>query len=133
MSPEEAIKIIKSECYVANLMNLDRTIMVNTALDVVVKVIESQLQQRNCESCKHSNNGRCAYTEECHECMWENKYEPQCKHGKWRWELAPNGWANHICSECGFKENTDIHVKLNWQYCPNCGARMIQESGDEKT
>lgn len=50
--------------------------------------------------------------------------QPQRKRGKWLWELAPNGWANHICSECGFKENTDIHVKLNWQFCPNCGADM---------
>ncbi len=51
---------------------------------------------------------------------------PQRKRGKWLWELASNGWANHICSECGFKENTDIHVKLNWRYCPKCGAEMIE-------
>lgn len=44
--------------------------------------------------------------------------------GHWKWELASNGWANHICSECGFKENTDIHVKLNWKFCPKCGAEM---------
>lgn len=32
---------------------------------------------RNCSSCKHSDNGKCAYTEECHECMWDNKYDQQ--------------------------------------------------------
>ena len=51
---------------------------------------------------------------------------PQQRTGHWRWELASNGWANHICSKCGFKENTDIHVKLNWRYCPNCGAKMVE-------
>ena len=49
-------------------------------------------------------------------------------HGKWLWELADNGWADHICSVCGYTENTDIHVGLGWRYCPNCGARMDGES-----
>ena len=129
--------------------------------------------ERDCKTCKHSINGYCAGTEECHECMWDNKYEqqpcgdaisredtinkmneliaeyipimpigwtlplniartinempsvtPQPKIGYWKWQLADNGWANHICSECGFKHNTDIHVTLNWKYCPNCGAKM---------
>lgn len=43
--------------------------------DDVIRVLEQQ--SRDCKSCKHSNNGKCAYTEECHECMWENKYEQQ--------------------------------------------------------
>lgn len=29
---------------------------------------------RDCKTCGHSNSGKCAYTEECHECMWVNKY-----------------------------------------------------------
>lgn len=32
-------------------------------------------QLRDCKTCKHSDNGNCAYTEECHECMWERKHE----------------------------------------------------------
>ena len=39
----------------------------------------------------------------------------------WKWELADNGWADHVCPFCGFRENTDIHVHLDWKYCPNCG------------
>ena len=46
------------------------------------------------------------------------------KNGKWLWKLADNGWADHICSECGYTENTDIHVSLGYRYCPNCGAYM---------
>ena len=49
------------------------------------------------------------------------------KHGKWMWEMADNGWANHICSECGWTKNTDIHVYLDYNYCPVCGARMEGE------
>ena len=29
---------------------------------------------RDCKTCGHSNGGKCAYTEECHECMLESKY-----------------------------------------------------------
>lgn len=54
------------------------------------------------------------------------------KKGKWLWELADNGWADHICSECGWKKNTDIHVSLGYNYCPNCGADMRVEK-NEKT
>ena len=49
------------------------------------------------------------------------------KHGKWKWEMADNGWANHICSECGWTKNTDIHVYLDYNYCPVCGAMMEGE------
>ena len=46
------------------------------------------------------------------------------KHGEWLWELADNGWADHICSLCGWTENTDIHVSIGYKYCPCCGAKM---------
>lgn len=49
--------------------------------------------------------------------------------GKWLWGLAENGWANHVCSNCGWTKNTDVHVMLGYDYCPNCGAEM---SGGEK-
>lgn len=49
------------------------------------------------------------------------------KKGHWIWSLADNGWADHTCSECGFCENTDIHVKLDWKYCPKCGTEMEVE------
>ena len=46
------------------------------------------------------------------------------RHGRWEWEFPNNGWANLICSECGYTKNTDIHVRLGYRFCPNCGARM---------
>lgn len=52
------------------------------------------------------------------------------KTGKWEWELADNGWANHICSNCGYTKNTDIHVYLGYNFCPNCGCDMRSKDGE---
>ena len=40
MTSEEAINIIKSECYVFNPLNFDRSTMVNTALDMAIKALK---------------------------------------------------------------------------------------------
>lgn len=53
--------------------------------------------------------------------------EPR-KPSEWIWKPADNGWADHICSNCGYTENTDIHVKLDWKYCPGCGSYMRRKS-----
>lgn len=45
----------------------------NDAVDNAPVIIEADTT-RDCKTCGHSNNGKCAYTEECHECMWVNKY-----------------------------------------------------------
>ena len=42
MTSDEAIDIIKSECYVFNPLNFDRSTMVNTALDMAIKALEQQ-------------------------------------------------------------------------------------------
>lgn len=39
MTNEEAIDIIKSECYVFNPLNFDRSTMIDTALDMAVKAL----------------------------------------------------------------------------------------------
>lgn len=48
---------------------------------------------------------------------------PEKKHtkGVWFWRLAENGWADWICSNCGWTENVDIHVTLDYKFCPYCG------------
>ena len=42
MTNKEAKEIIKSECYVFNPLNLDRTTKINTALDMAIKALEQQ-------------------------------------------------------------------------------------------
>lgn len=49
-------------------------------------------------------------------------------HGKWETEIDDElGILKHTCQACGFVKRTDIHVALNWNYCPNCGAKMDLE------
>ena len=45
MNRKEAIDVIKSECYVFNPLNFDRSATINTALDMAIKV----LKQESCE------------------------------------------------------------------------------------
>ena len=40
------------------------------------------------------------------------------------WILTIEDWNKWTCSECGFKERTDIHVTLGYRFCPKCGAKM---------
>lgn len=48
------------------------------------------------------------------------------KTGHWIYELED--WNKWTCSECGWSMRTDVHVKLGYKYCPNCGARMEGEN-----
>ena len=47
-----------------------------------VPVIIEADTTRDCKTCGHSNDGKCAFTEECHECMWVNKYIEADKEGE---------------------------------------------------
>ena len=42
MTNKEAKEIIKSECYVFNPLDFDKSTMVNTALDMAIKALEKQ-------------------------------------------------------------------------------------------
>ena len=42
MTREEAISVIKSECYIFNPLDFDRTTKINTALDVAIEALEKQ-------------------------------------------------------------------------------------------
>lgn len=50
--------------------------------------------------------------------------------GEWKSDLDSCGWINHTCSHCGYEKLTDIHVSLDWNFCPNCGADMRGEKHD---
>ena len=42
MTREEAIGVIKSECYVFNPLDFDRSTKINTALDMAIEALEKQ-------------------------------------------------------------------------------------------
>ena len=42
MTNAKAIEVIRSECYVASPINIDRAILVNTALDTAIKALEQR-------------------------------------------------------------------------------------------
>ena len=50
------------------------------SIDNAPTIIEADTT-RDCKTCGHSNDGKCAGTEECHECMWVNKYIEADKEG----------------------------------------------------
>ena len=55
---------------------------------------------------------------------FKKDYNPD-KATKYLYKFADNGWADHICAECGYTENTDVHVSLDWKFCPGCGRRIV--------
>ena len=48
------------------------------------------------------------------------------------WILSIEDWNKWTCSECGYSERTDIHVSLGYDYCPKCGARMVEPQESEE-
>lgn len=52
---EKAINIVKSECYVNSPLNLDRSMMINEALDILIGA--AQKYDEECESHKEEQNG----------------------------------------------------------------------------
>lgn len=43
---------------------------------------------------------------------------------KWKIDIDDQGWLSHKCTNCGYTKRTDVHVSLDWKYCPMCGAKM---------
>ena len=59
MTAEEAIKIIKEECYVSNLLDIDKTIFINTALDVAVRALKYVQDDDYCVISKEAYSDLC--------------------------------------------------------------------------
>ena len=76
-------------------------------------------------------NGDTVYAVRMSDIRQLSSVNPQPKTGHWIWELED--WNKWICSECGWSKRTDVHVRLGYDFCPSCGARMIdtQERSEE--
>ena len=57
----------------------------------------------------------------------------QARHGLWddtgRYTFTDGSLAIR-CTECGAALHLDEWEKYNWNYCPNCGAKMDGESDE---
>lgn len=81
MTKEDAVRIIKSECYVFNPMNLDRTAMINKALDKAIESLsEDSVNVVRCKDCFNYRYGKCGLTDAG---MLDTDF---CSYGE-RWEV----------------------------------------------
>ena len=43
------------------------------------------------------------------------------------WRLADNGWADTYCNNCGWTYNHDVHVGVDYMFCPRCGGSVKKD------
>ena len=93
MTSDEAIDIIKSECYAFNPFNFDRSTMVNTALDMAIKALEQE-----------PKTGQWVFIDKAH----KHAYCSECGYGNV--DLF-NGRPHNYCPNCGAKmDQEQYHV-----------------------
>ena len=125
---DEAIRVIKSECYIFNLLNLDRTTIVNTALDKAVEALKAEpcedaisREAAFDEIIWNSDNGLIDANEAIEALRKLPAVEPERKKGKWKY--TADGYP--VCTRCGGESCGHGGVKgYETKFCPNCGAKM---------
>lgn len=129
MTNEKAIEIIKSECYVADFMNLDRTRMVNMALDKAVEALKDKVKElekpsKDCISVMQLLNNLHHYFPKGFENdeWWNSTHVLQaikeCNPNLFDVNYVPDTNVGNIDCECLC--GTDIKTP----FCPCCGAKM---------
>lgn len=97
---EEAISIIKSECYAFNPLNLDRSTKVNTALDMAIEVLSKKCHNLNKDY------------DDCDQFVCSN-----CGIELQDWHAVERS-----------EDDGDItYHEYEFRFCPNCGARIVKE------
>lgn len=110
---------------------------------------KSYIGETNCVDCKYygsvGEGEEIPYTEACHSRethkMAIKALEQELKTGHWlthkeycdKNNLLPSGLGSYFwCSECDCGIDSKVFYMVNYNYCPNCGAKMVesQESGE---
>ena len=123
MTNKEAIEIIKSECYIFNPLNFDRSTMVNTALNMAIKALEKE----PCEDCVSREAVKEALRNRTGESISDcinalPSVTPTRKKAKW---IVLKDEYGDICEAiCSCCEDNGNH---RWKYCHTCGAEMERE------
>lgn len=124
MSTDELISIIKNECYISDLTDLDRTIMVNTALDQVISILNKQKLDEKYEDIpitKHSDG--CEY---CHDFFNEGENSILMSEPLYFMNNHKIGNLDvYMDSDRLVLSSDDILRKeVKIQYCPICGKKL---------
>lgn len=124
MNTDELISIIKKECYISDLTDLDRTIMVNTALDQVISILNERKVDEKYEDIpitKHPDG--CEY---CHEFFNEGENSVLISEPLYFMNNHKIGNLDvYIDSDHLVLGSDDILRKeVKIQYCPICGKKL---------
>ena len=131
MTNKEAKEIIKSECYVFNPLDFDKSTKVNTALDMAIKALEKE----PCEDCVSREAVKEALRNRTEESISDCiNALPSVIHArkkaKWINKSHNNGCGITFniseCTCCGKNTFFDC-AELLYRYCPNCGAKMDED------
>lgn len=124
MNTEKLISIIKNECYISDTTDLDKTIMVNTALDQIISILnERKVNEKyeNIPMVKHPDG--CEY---CHDFFNEGDNSILISEPLYLMNNHKIGNLDvYIDSDHLVLGSDDIlrnEVKI--QYCPMCGKKL---------
>ena len=148
MTREESINTIKSECYIFNPLDFDRSTRINTALDIAIKALEKE----TCEDIMTIHTQGLDEGIRCAMCTNSMKSDRGCDGGcvvnEAMYKEVMNTIRNHIVppvtparpkghwinidkthSKCDKCESVFEIVSANGEsnYCPNCGCFMESE------
>lgn len=124
MNTDELISIIKKECYISDLTDLDRTIMVNTALDQVISILNERKLDEKYEDipmAKHPDG--CEY---CHDFFNEGENSILISEPLYLMNNYKIGNLDvYMDSDRLVLASDDILRKeVKIQYCPMCGKKL---------
>lgn len=71
-----------------------------------------------------------AYARDAYQKGYEQGKKDAAKHGRWIHGSSSEN-IRVTCSECGYKVNYFWDSWQDAKYCPNCGAKMDQDTGGD--